>query len=168
MWALRTIMLLALVVWIGGIIFFAFVMAPTLFTVLPSTRMAGEVVSPALTKLHWMGLISGILFLLCSLVYNWNKYSQLRLFTATHIFIVIMLALTAVSQFAITPAIRKTRVQAVLTDHVLTADEVRQMQTDMQERFQRLHAWSTRTEGAVLVLGLGTIILVARRWDQSR
>src|SRR5262249_52040385 len=109
MWALRTIMLLALIVWIGGIIFFAFVMAPTLFTVLPSTKLAGEVVSPALTKLHWMGLVSGILFLLCSVAYNWRKYSQLRLFTAAHVFIVLMLALTAVSQFAITPRIRDVR-----------------------------------------------------------
>lgn len=156
-------MLLALIVWIGGIIFFAFVMAPTLFTVLPSTRLAGDVVSPALSNLHWMGLISGALFLLCSLIYNWRKYAQLRLFTATHVFIVLMLALTAISQFLITPAIRKTRVQAILVTHPLTAEEVRQIQTSMQERFQRLHTWSTRTEGAVLVLGLGVVILAARR-----
>ena len=152
MWALRTIMLLALVVWIGGIIFFAFVMAPTLFTVLPSTRMAGEVVSPALTKLHWMGLISGTLFLLCSLVYDWRKYSRLRLFTITHVFMVLMLALTAVSQFAITPRMRELR-------------STPQGLEDLNARaeFDRLHAWSTRTEGAVLVLGLGVVGLMARR-----
>jgi uncharacterized membrane protein len=152
MWALRTIMLLALVVWIGGIIFFAFVMAPTLFTVLPTTKLAGEVVSPTLTKLHWMGLISGVLFLLCSLVYNWNKYSQLRLFTAAHVFIVLMLALTAVSQFGITSRMRELR-------------STPQGLEDLNARaeFDHLHAWSTRTEGAVLVLGLGVVVLMARR-----
>lgn len=165
MWLLRTLMLLALIVWIGGIIFFAFVMAPTLFLVLPSTKLAGDVVSPALTKLHWMGLISGALFLLCSVLYNWRKYAQLRLFTATHVFIALMLALTAISQFGITPAIRKTRVQAVLAIHPLTADEIRQIQTDMQEKFQRLHTWSTRTESAVLVLGLGVVVLTSRRFS---
>src|SRR5262249_9127379 len=55
---LRFLMLLALIVWIGGIIFFAFVEAPTLFAILPTTRMAGDVVSASLAKLHWMGLVS--------------------------------------------------------------------------------------------------------------
>ena len=82
MWFFRFLMLLALIVWIGGIIFFAFVLAPTLFTVLPTTQMAGDVVSATLTKLHWMGLVSGIVFLICSLLYNWQKHEQLKLFAA--------------------------------------------------------------------------------------
>ena len=77
---LRFLMLLALIVWIGGIIFFAFVLAPTLFGVLPTTKLAGDVVNATLTKLHWMGLISGVVFLICSLLYNWQKHVQLRPF----------------------------------------------------------------------------------------
>jgi uncharacterized membrane protein len=160
MWALRTIMLLALVVWIGGIIFFAFIMAPTLFTVLPTTRLAGEVVSPTLTKLHWMGLISGVLFLLCSVLYNWRKYAQLRLFTTVHLFIVLMLALTAVSQFSITPRMRAIRSQNTAEDVIQVADPNLHPEPS---QFERLHTWSTRTEGAVLVLGLGVVVLMARR-----
>jgi len=41
---LRYLMLLSLIVWIGGLIFFAFVLAPTAFHVLPSTQLAGNVV----------------------------------------------------------------------------------------------------------------------------
>ncbi len=103
---LRFLMLLALIVWIGGIIFFAFVEAPTLFTVLPTTKLAGDVVSASLTRLHWMGLISGIVFLLCSLIYNWQKHQQFRPFALSHIFAVLMLALTMASQFGITPRMR--------------------------------------------------------------
>ncbi len=166
---LRALMLLALIVWVGGIIFFAFILAPTLFTVLPNTQLAGAVVAPTLSKLHWMGLVSGMVFLICSLLYNWRKYAQLKLFTATHMFVVLMLALTAVWQFAITPAMRRSRTQAILTDHVLPAAEVRQIQAGMQERFQRLHAWSTRCEGGVLFLGLALVVLTARRFgDGSR
>ena len=109
MWLLKFLMLLALIVWIGGIIFFAFVEAPTLFSVLPSTRMAGDVVSVSLTRLHWMGLISGVVFLICSLVYNWQKYVQARPFMASHVFVVLMLAFTMVSQFGITPRMREIR-----------------------------------------------------------
>lgn len=166
MWILRTFMLLALIVWIGGIIFFAFVLAPTLFTVLPA-QLAGNVVSRSLTKLHWMGLAAGLVFLICSLLYNWRRHAQLRLLTATHVFVVLMLVLTAVSQFAITPAMRRSRAQATLSDHVLTLEEVRQIQAAMQDRFQRLHAWSTRTEGGVLFLGLVVVVLTARRMEES-
>jgi uncharacterized membrane protein len=67
---LRALMLLALIVWIGGIIFFAFVLAPTVFTVLPTHELAGNVVNPSLRSLHRIGLISGALFLFCSILHN--------------------------------------------------------------------------------------------------
>jgi len=155
MWFLKFLMLLALIVWIGGIIFFAFVEAPTLFSVLPSTRMAGDVVSVSLTKLHWMGLISGVVFLICSLVYNWQKYVQARPFMASHIFVVLMLAFTLISQFGITPRMRELRSSPVIMDSVSRAE------------FDSLHASSTRLEGGVLVFGLGLVILTARRFGSS-
>src|SRR6266481_6947749 len=111
MWLLKTLMLLALIVWIGGITFFAFAEAPTLFQVLPTTRLAGDVVSVSLAKLHWMGLVSGVVFLICSLAYHWQQHAQLRPLAATHIFVVLMLTLTAASQFGITPRLREVRAQ---------------------------------------------------------
>jgi hypothetical protein len=155
MWMLRTGMLLALIVWLGGIIFFAFVLAPTLFTVLP-THFAGKVVSPSLTKLHWMGLVAGSVFLICSLAYNWAKYSQLRLFSPTHILVVLMLVLTALSQFAITPRMRDLRAGRSSTDI-----------SSAEAEFARLHAWSTRSEGGVLLLGLLAVVLTARERESS-
>ena len=153
---LRTLMLLALIVWIGGIIFFAFVLAPTLFTVLSNTQLAGNVVSPALTKLHWMGLISGAVFLLASVIYNWQKFLRLRLFTASHVFVVLMMALTAYSQFVITPRLRFLRAGPLSMDTMAAHAE-----------FDRLHAWSTRCEGGVLLLGLAVVILTGRRMGNS-
>jgi len=148
-------MLLALIVWIGGIIFFAFVLAPTLFGVLPTTKLAGDVVNATLTKLHWMGIISGVVFLICSLVYNWQKYVQARPFMASHIFVVVMLAFTLISQFGITPRMRELRSSPVIMDSVSRAE------------FDSLHASSTRLEGGVLVFGLGLVILTARRFGLS-
>jgi hypothetical protein len=153
---LRFLMLLALIIWIGGIIFFAFVLAPTLFGVLPTTKMAGDVVNATLTKLHWMGLISGSVFLICSLLYNWQKYVQLRPFALSHIFIVLMLAFTMVSQFGITPRMRELRSSPSLMESSSGRGE-----------FDHLHAWSTRLEGGVLFLGLGVVLLTARRFGSS-
>jgi hypothetical protein len=154
-------MLLALIVWIGGIIFFAFVMAPTLFTVLPTTKLAGDVVSVSLTKLHWIGLTSGLIFLLCSLIYDQLNRNQVKLFALGHIFVVLMLILTAISQFGITPRMRELR--AILPSTLAPSS------TDPNRaEFDDLHAWSTRLEGGILLLGLGVIFLTARRFESSK
>jgi uncharacterized membrane protein len=147
-------MLLALIVWIGGIIFFAFVLAPTLFSVLPSPQMAGDVVSPALAKLHSLGLACGTVFLICSLLYDRLRYARFRLFTATNVLVVLMLLLTAISQFSITPRMRELR------SSNMSASKV-------HAEFDRLHAWSTRLEGGVLFLGLGLVVVTARRWGET-
>ena len=162
---LRFLMLLALIVWIGGIIFFAFVVAPAAFGVLPTPDLAGRVVSRSLTALHWMGLISGLVFLLCSFSYNQIKQANLRLFSPAHWLIVVMLALTAISQFGITPAIRRSR--AVLNLRGTSPADLEGRLNDARMRFDRLHAWSVRLEGAVLVLGIGLIGLTARRFKDS-
>ncbi len=157
MWFLKFLMLLALIVWIGGIIFFAFALAPTLFGVLPTTKLAGDVVNATLTKLHWMGLISGAIFLACSLIYNWREHVQLRPFALSHIFVVLMLAFTIISQFGITPRMRELRSSPSVMESSLGRAE-----------FDSLHAWSTRLEGGVLFLGIGVVILTARRFDSSQ
>jgi uncharacterized membrane protein len=156
--ALRTLMMLALIVWIGGIIFFAFVLAPTVFTVLPSVELAGNVVSRSLTVLHWMGIFSAIVFLICSLLYSRIRYARLRAFTLSNVLMGIMLLLTLISQFAITPRMRVLRAQVGAIDALARNDE-RRLQ------FDHLHAWSTRDESAVLLLGLVVVVLTARRFS---
>src|ERR1700689_53857 len=100
---LRFLMLLSLVCWIGGLIFFAFVLAPTAFSVLPTTHLAGNVVGRALSKLHWIAIFSGIVFLISSLLYNRFTDGTAHIFAARHILLCAMLALTLVSQFGIMP-----------------------------------------------------------------
>ena len=51
---LRALRLFAMVAWVGGLIFFAFVVAPVAFHSLPSTHEAGIVVGGTLRVLHWM------------------------------------------------------------------------------------------------------------------
>lgn len=155
MWILRTAMLLALIVWIGGIIFFSVVMAPALFTLLPA-QLAANVVGPTLTSLHWIGLFAGLIFLTCSLAYNRVKHSQPRLLGATHFLVVMMLVLTATSQYAIAPRLRELR-----------RVPLSMVTIDVRRDFDRLHWWSTRTEGGVLVLGLLVVILMAHQIEKK-
>jgi uncharacterized membrane protein len=151
---LRFLMLLSLVCWIGGLIFFAFVLAPTAFSVLPSTHLAGNVVGRALGKLHWIGFISGIVFLISSLLYNRFTDGTAHVFAARHVLLCLMLTLTLISQFGIIP--RMDVLRASLGD-------VKAAPVDNPERvqFDALHVWSTRVEGAVLLLGLVVVYLTA-------
>lgn len=157
---LRFLMLLSLICWIGGLMFFAFVLAPTAFTipgVLPNTHLAGNIVGRALGKLHWIGLISGVVFLLSSLLYTRLTDGTAQVFAARHVLLCLMLALTLISQFGIIPLMDVLRA---------SLGDVRTAPIDNPERiqFDALHVWSTRVEGAVLLLGLVVVYLTARNF----
>jgi uncharacterized membrane protein len=65
---IRFLRLLSIVVWVGGIIFFAFVLAPVAFSVLPSQHLAGSVVGGSLRVLDLIGLVCGAIFWLTTAV----------------------------------------------------------------------------------------------------
>jgi uncharacterized membrane protein len=156
---LRFLMLLSLVVWIGGLIFFAFVLAPTAFQVLPNTHLAGNVVGRALAKLHWIAIVSGIVFLFSSLLYSRLTEGTAHAFAMRHVLICLMLGLTLLSQFWIIP--RMDALRASVGDFTtVTLDNPARVQ------FDALHVWSTRVEGAVLLLGLVVVYLTVSVFSQ--
>jgi len=156
---LRFLMLLSLVVWIGGLIFFAFVLAPTAFTVLPSTHLAGNVVGRALGKLHWIAIVAGIVFLISSLFYSRMTDGSAHVFALRHVLICLMLALTLFSQFWIIPRMDTLRAQVGDFSSVPIDNPAR-------VQFDALHVWSTRVESAVLLLGLVVVYLTASAFAQ--
>ena len=139
-------MLLSLVVWVGGLIFFP-VVAQTAFSVLRAPHLAGLVIRNALIELHWMGIISGIVFLFSSLAYDWLSAGCPRLWSARNMLIVFMLALTLTSQFEVIPRMEKLRTSVQDFDAIQGSDPLR-------VSFNALHVWSTRLEAGVLLLGL--------------
>lgn len=156
---LRYLMVLTLVVWIGGLIFFAFVLAPTAFSVLPNTHLAGNVVGRALSKLHWIAIISGVVFLITSLLYSYLVQGTAHAFAIRHVLICAMLALTLFSQFWIIPRMDSLRAQVGDFAQVPLTDPAR-------VQFDALHVWSTRVEGAVLLLGLVVVYVTASVFAQ--
>ena len=153
---LRFLMLLALVVWVGGILFFSFAVAPTLFKVLPTRHLAGSVVTHSLALLHWAGLVCGVVFAITSMVHSYLARGAAQPLAARHILIYLMLALTIVSQFMVSPKMAALRASIGEIDPV-PVDDARRI------AFNQLHAWSTRLEGGVLLLGLVLLFLTARR-----
>ena len=147
-------MLLSLICWIGGLIFFAFVLAPTAFQVLPSTHLAGNLVGRALSKLHWIAIVSGIVFLVSSLLYSRLTNGTAHVFAGRHGLLCLMLALTLLSQFWIMPRMDTLRAQVSDFASVPVDNPIR-------VQFDALHVWSTRVEIAVLLLGLVVVYVTA-------
>jgi uncharacterized membrane protein len=153
---LRFLMLLSLVAWIGGLMFFAFVLAPTVFApgALPNTHLAGNIVGRALGKLHWIAIISGLVFLTSSLLYSRLTEGNAHVFAMRHVLICLMLGLTLLAQFWIIP--RMDTLRASVSDFATVP-----LDNPARQQFDALHVWSTRVEGAVLLLGLVAVYLTA-------
>src|SRR5258706_6873674 len=154
---LRFLMLLALVVWLGGLIFFAFVVAPTVFSpgLLPTRHLAGEIVARSLGALHWMGIVSGIVFLITSAIYNRMTLGGARPLAGRHLLVALMLLLTVISQFAISTKMHAIRAEGGVIENLAPDSSLRM-------EFDRLHVWSEKFEEAVFLLGLAALFLTAR------
>ena len=152
---LRTLLYLALIVWLGAEIFFPVVAAITFTTLRPDTHTAGTIVGHLLRILHGMGLVSGIVALaLLALAPAWNIYKP-RAVLAPMILVVLMIALTAYSQFAIIPAMERDRIAAGGAIDAADAANPSRIQ------FNKLHNRSEHVEEAILLLGVATVALVA-------
>ena len=153
---LRTLLYLALIVWLGAEIFFPVVAAITFTALRPDTHTAGAIVGQLLRILHGMGLVSGMVALaLLALAPAWNIYKP-RIVLVPMGLLVLMIFLTIFSQFAIIPAMERDRnasggaIDTTDTSNPITVD------------FNKLHNRSEQVEGAILLLGLVTVVLVAR------
>jgi hypothetical protein len=152
---LRFVMLLALTIWLGALIFFP-VVAQISFSALPSAHLAALVVRNSLIALHWLGIGAGFVFLACSLIENRFACGRLSALRPSHLLVLLMLALTAISQFHIIPRMDALRATVGEINQLSTSDSVRL-------QFDHLHAWSTRIEGTILVLGVVVLYLTVRR-----
>src|SRR3984893_5679751 len=160
---LRAVRMYAMVAWVGGLIFFAFVVAPVAFHSLASTHEAGLVVGGTLRVLHQIGLVSGGVFLVATSLLWFRAEVPARVSFAIQLALTgVMLAVTAYSQFQILPAMEQ--------DRVLAGGEVETAPVENAGRvdFERLHVLSERLEGLVLFCGLGVVFFLSResQWPE--
>ena len=153
---LRTLLSLALIVWLGAEIFFPIVAAITFNTLQPDTHTAGTIVGLLLRILHGMGLVSGMVALaVMALAPAWGIYKP-RAVLAPMILVVLMIAGTVYSQFGIIPAMERDRIAA--GGAIDTANPA----NPATAHFNKLHNRSEYVEETILLLGLATVVLVAR------
>jgi hypothetical protein len=161
---LRALRLLAMVVWVGGLAFFAFVLAPVAFHSLPSPHEAGLVVGGTLRELHWIGLIGGAVFCLATgCLWLWAEVPARVGFAIQLVLTAVMLLTTAYSQFSILPAMERDRLAAGGNVDAAAVDDSGRVD------FERLHVLSERLEGLVFFCGVGVVLVLSResQWPET-
>jgi hypothetical protein len=149
---LRFLQVLALGAWLGAIFYFSAVVAPSAFAVLPAKDLAGTLVGQSLSRLHAMGLILAIVFL----VAGGAIAGSIRVFSKpAMIGVVLMVLLTAISQNNVTHRMNELRT-AMGSVEKTPADDPRRAE------FDRLHSLSVGLEGAVLLIGLASLYFTVR------
>jgi uncharacterized protein DUF4149 len=149
----RTVEFLALSLWLGSDVFLSFVVAPGAFRVLaPNRDQAGAIVGFSLTRMHLGGIALGVLFLLVRLV---RTRSFGSLVSPAALCVVLMVVLTAISQYTVSAKMALLRVQmgsiqATAADSPLLAE------------FSRLHGISVALESGVLLAGFAAMYLMVR------
>ena len=156
---LRSLLYLALIVWLGAEIFFPVVAAITFQTLRPDTHTAGSIVGQLLRILHGMGIVSALVVLaLFALAPAFGLYKP-NAVLAPMVLVVLMLGFTVYSQFGIIPAMERDRIAA--GGAIDSSDQTNQITM----HFNKLHDRSEQFEGVVMLLGVATVALIA--WAES-
>jgi len=154
---LRFFMLLSLVIWVGGIIFFSFVVAPALFSILPTRHLSGLVVTRTLANLHWIGVVCGGVFLICSFFQAYAASGSVQAIAARNVLVFLMMLATLISQMGVSSRMAALRAEMGEIDAIAASDPRR-------VAFNQLHRYSTGLEVIVLLLGLAALYVIARQW----
>jgi uncharacterized membrane protein len=142
---LNFIILVTMVVWIGSIIFFSFVVAPTVFNVLQPAE-AGKVVRAVFPKYYLVGIVCGLVAIGSLLLLPASRSAWVDVVRPEVPLLAMMVAINMYARQSLTPRINLAR----------DADEAD------KPRFDQLHRQSVILNGVVLVLGLVALFLLTQ------
>ncbi len=149
---LRAIEFLSLSLWLGGDAFLSFVVAPGAFSILGNRDAAGLMVGYSLARLHFAGIFLGLIFLFARLLRT-RDFGSFT--TIAALCVVLMVVLTAASQFTVSNRMGRLKKQMVSVQNTPENDPLR-------VEFNRLHHISVGYEGAVLLLGFAGMFLLVK------
>src|SRR5882724_4112974 len=153
----RTIEFLCLGIWLGSGVFLSFVVAPGAFSVLASRDQAGAMVGFALTRMHLVGVILGVVLLGARLIRTRNFAT---FFGLAELCVMLMIMLTVVSQHTVSTKMAALRVQ-------MGSIQVAAADSPLLAEFSRLHRVSVSLESGVLLAGFAAMYLMVRELSSS-
>jgi hypothetical protein len=159
----HSLVYLVLGLWLGALVFFGAVLAPIAFSQLPplfatpaaGIHAAGMIVGGSLVRLHWIGLFCGLIFLVVSVLAR----AHYRTIIPQAVLVLVMMLLTAYSQFSIIPRMDTARESVGGNVEAVAANN------PGRQIFDRLHQRSVHVEGLVLLCGVGALVATAH-WSR--
>jgi uncharacterized membrane protein len=145
----RCVFWLALAVWVGEIVFFSFVVAPTVFGAVPQ-ETAGQIVGAVFPRYYLLGTVAGAIALVAALAIG-RAPGATGAWTAITVMLAAMLAATLYAGRVIQPRAQTLRPQL----HVAAVDPA------VRATFDALHRRAVQLNGAVLLLGIAAICVAA-------
>ena len=149
---LRTIEFLGLSLWLGSDVFLSFVVAPGAFRILGSRDQAGAIVGFSLGRMHLAGIGCGVIFMLARLV---RTRTFVSFASPAALCVVLMIALTAISQYTVSAKMAALRVQ-------MGSIQATAAGNPLLEEFSRLHRISVTLESGVLLAGFAAVYSTVR------
>ena len=148
-------MYLVLGLWLGALVFFGAVLAPIAFSQLPplfatpaaGIHAAGMIVGGSLVRLHWIGLFCGLIFLVVSVLAR----AHYRTIIPQAVLVLVMMLLTAYSQFSIIPRMDTARESVGGNVEAVAANN------PGRQIFDRLHQRSVHVESLILLCGVAAL-----------
>ena len=149
---LRFIYLLSIALWLGGMAFFSFIAAPSIFKALPREE-AGKVVSDIFPKYYWQGMICGAIALVTSVALGMRDRWNMLLIVRT-IMIGVMVIGILYAVVILQPKVQAVKAQITSFESLTPTDPLRL-------EFGRLHGRSFSVNAAVLLLGVIVVFITA-------
>jgi len=137
--------------WVGSIIYFV-VITQGIFGVLQSRDQTGLMVAYSLARLHYLGMVAAVLYLVTGLAMAQSVKAFLQ---PAMIGVALMLALTLLTQARVMPRLAELRTEMVSVDATPKDNPFR-------VEFDRLHQTSVRMEVTVLLIGIAALFLTVR------
>lgn len=150
--ALRFLQIFSLGAWVGSIVFFI-VFTAGIFPVVNNNDLTGALVGYALGRLHVMGIISGVVYLLATVA---AEKSFGALVQPASLLVFLMIVCTMASQYGVIARMDALKLQMGSVDATPAGNPLR-------VAFDRLHQYSVRLESAILLSGLAALVFTARR-----
>jgi uncharacterized membrane protein len=150
---LRSVESLGLGVWVGSILFFSFVAAPTAFRSL-DTQDAGLFIRGIFPKYYMFGIICGVLTLAAGAGYRAMRGDWAGRSAVTLAIVGAMFLTTVYARQGLMPVIERRR------DARAAAEEGTEAYVAAQQKFRAGHRASVILNLAVLILGIVTFMLL--------
>jgi MFS family permease len=140
-----------LLLWLGGAVLFAAIVAPSLFATLPTRTLAGAVVGRVLPSIFYSGMLIGVLTLLL----DWQARGEWKWRGGATGGLVMLIA-CGVAQLVISPRIERVRQSIGGVIENLAPDDPRRAE------FGKLHAVSVGWLGVAMLCAAIVAVIAAR------